>query len=366
MKSAEYFIIPGGTLLILLAFLIFLKSKKNKTNQFHLNYILVHFFTLIIMTLLYLLMGIIGDFPFLFSLILFFHILSILAFALHVESAVKGHKATLTYIYALPVLAYIFVSILNEFDLYLLNYATDKVFVFDLKIRDALFFTDKKLVKDFTFGFFTAKIIFFSYKSIDKSFTIKKKMLYKAWIYSYCFILILMHLVSNLYYFNILGATFDSFFIIATQIITYLSLIFILTNPRILYYLPGIKEIAIFIKVKKENYFELINALVEKEMLYLNPRLTINELALKTGISVKNIRASILVATENNFNDYINHFRVQRAKTLIEANYLDKQTTVALGEKSGFNSHQSFFRAFKKVYNTSPALYAQKIGADLK
>ena len=38
-------------------------------------------------------------------------------------------------------------------------------------------------------------------------------------------------------------------------------------------------------------------------MLYLNPELTTNELALKTGISVKNIRASILVATENNFND---------------------------------------------------------------
>ena len=91
MKSAEYFIIPGGTLLILLAFLIFLKSKKNKTNQFHLNYILVHFFTLIIMTLLYLLIGIIGDFPFLFSLILFFHILSIFSF--RITRRVCGKRA---------------------------------------------------------------------------------------------------------------------------------------------------------------------------------------------------------------------------------------------------------------------------------
>ena len=97
-------------------------------------------------------------------------------------------------------------------------------------------------------------------------------------------------------------------------------------------------------------------------MLFMNPRLTINELALKTGISVKNIRASILVATENNFSDYINHFRVQKAESLIEANYLDKHTTVALGEKSGFNSHQSFFRAFKKVHQITPALFAQKIG----
>ena len=362
MKSAEYFILPVGIFLILLVFLVFLKSKKNKTNQFHLNYILAHFFTLISMVLLYLLIGMIGNYPFLFSLILFFHILSIIAFALHVESAIKGHKAKVTYYYAIPILAYVLVSILNEFDLYLLNYATDKTFLLNLQIRDSLYFTDKKIVKDFAFGFIEARIIFVSFKWIDKSFTIKKKKLYKVWIYSYCLLLILMHLVSNLYYFNILGSSFDSFFGIATQLTTGLSLIFILTNPRILYYLPRINEIAIFSRVKKENYFELINTLVENEMLFMNPRLTINELALKTGISVKNIRASILVATENNFNDYINHFRVQKAESLIEANYLDKHTTVALGEKSGFNSHQSFFRAFKKVHQITPALFAQKIG----
>jgi AraC-like DNA-binding protein len=106
--------------------------------------------------------------------------------------------------------------------------------------------------------------------------------------------------------------------------------------------------------------------LVEQEMLYLNTDLTINKLAIKTGVTAKNIRASILVETGKNFTDYINYFRVQKAASLLKENYLSKHTTVGLSEKSGFNSHQSFFRAFKKVYKTTPSLYAKKIGANLK
>lgn len=362
MKSAEFFLLPSGALLIILALFTFLRSKRNKTNQFHLDYILAHFIILILMVLLYLSIGVFGNTPAAFNLTIFFHILSIIAFALHVESAIKGHKAKLTYFYAIPILTYILVSILNEFDLYLLNYATEKSFFLNLRIEDTLYFSDKKLAKDFAFGFVLSRIIFISFNSIDKSPTVKKKSFYKAWIYTYCLITGLMHLFTTLYYFNFIGDSFDSIFMVMTQLATVLNLVFILANPGILYYLPRIKEIAIFTKVKKENYFEMINSLVEKEMLYLDPRLTISDLALKTGISVKNIRASILVATGTNFNDYINQFRVQKAESLLKANYLDKHTTVALGEKSGFNSHQSFFRAFKKVHQITPALFAQKIG----
>jgi AraC-like DNA-binding protein len=169
-----------------------------------------------------------------------------------------------------------------------------------------------------------------------------------------------MHLSSALYYFDFLGPDFENLFVTITKITTVLVPIFILINPGILYYLPRISKIAILTKVKKENYFEIINSLVEQEMLYLNTDLTINKLAVKTGVTAKNIRASILVATGKNFTDYINHFRVQKAASLLKENYLSKHTTIGLSEKSGFNSHQSFFRAFKKVYKTTPSLYAKK------
>jgi AraC-like DNA-binding protein len=366
MKSPDYFIAPFGILLVISALFFYLKIKRNKANQFHLDYILSHLLALIILLLLYLSIGVIGNSPLIFSLITLFHFLAMIAFSLHVESAIKGYQAKFNFMDAIPLFAYILIILLNEFDLYLINYPTSKKEFLNLEILDPYYFTDKKLIKDLAFIFITARIIFISLKSIDKSFTIKKKTIFKIWIYSYCLLVVVMHLFNSLYYFNFFGDVFDDFFTDFMKIATALGLVFILVSPGILIYLPRINEIAIFTRVKKENYFEIINSLVEQEMLYLNSGLTINTLALKTGISVKNIRASILLATEKNFSDYINHFRVQKSESLLKENYLDKHTTLALSEKSGFNSHQSFFRAFKKVHKITPALYAKKISAKLK
>ena len=140
-----------------------------------------------------------------------------------------------------------------------------------------------------------------------------------------------------------------------------LALMFIFMNPTILYYLPIIKKVAIYNKVVEQNYFEFIQLLIKKEKLYLNLKLTINDVSNGVGISKTNIRATILVNTEKNFNDYINLFRIEEAIKLIEANYLTTHTVVALGEKSGFNSHQSFFRAFKKIHDTTPYLYLNSL-----
>jgi AraC-like DNA-binding protein len=366
MKGIDYFIPPLGILLIILVLFTYLGLKRDKGNQFHLDYVLGHLLSLGLIVGLYLFIGVFGNSPRIFSLLIFFHIVSMIAFSLHVESAIKGHRAKLKFIYAIPLIAFLLVTLLNGYEVYLLNYPTNKKFFLGLEILDANYFSDKKLVKDFAIGFIIARIVIVSSISIDKSLTIKKKALFKLWIYSYCLLVVLMHLGSALYYFDFLGAGFENLFVGLTKIATVLSPIVILINPAILYYLPRISEIKIFTKVQKENYFEMINSLIAQEMLYLNTGLTINKLAVKTGISAKNIRASILVATEKNFTDYINHFRVQKAAALLNENYLSKHTTVALSEESGFNSHQSFFRAFKKVYRTTPALYAKKIGGNLK
>tara|TARA_B110000503_G_C6788531_1_gene266275 strand:- start:39 stop:200 length:162 start_codon:yes stop_codon:yes gene_type:complete len=37
--------------------------------------------------------------------------------------------------------------------------------------------------------------------------------------------------------------------------------------------------------------------------------------------------------------------------------FLESHSIYALGEECGFNSYQSFFRAFRKVHKTSPAKY---------
>ena len=128
MKGIEYFLSPLGVLLIIAALYTYLGLKRNRSNQFHLDYILAHLLALGLMVGLYLFIGIFGNSPHIFSLIIFFHILSMIAFSLHVESAIKGHQAKINFVYAIPLLAYLLVNVLNGFDLYLLNYPTNKKF----------------------------------------------------------------------------------------------------------------------------------------------------------------------------------------------------------------------------------------------
>jgi len=261
----------------------------------------------------------------------------------------------------IPILAYTGVSVLNSFDIYITGFYTKKVDFLMLKILDERYFSDKILTKGLVFLSLISRLIFISKKSIDLSYTVNRKRVYKIWVYSFCFLLTETLIISNLYYFGILNNSFDGSLNLLIRINAILSLVFILLNPSLLYYLPAINQKGVYSRVRKSNFFELIHALMEKEKVYLNPRLTIGEIAIRIGISVKNIRAAISLERGENFNDFVNHYRINYATSLINKKYLDTYTAVALGEKSGFNSHQSFFRAFKKINDTTPALYSNSL-----
>ena len=54
---------------------------------------------------------------------------------------------------------------------------------------------------------------------------------------------------------------------------------------------------------------------------------------------------------------FINEYRIETAKTLLKTNPNLKMEIIA--EQSGFNSNSTFYAAFKKVTNTTPAKYAK-------
>ena len=176
-------------------------------------------------------------------------------------------------------------------------------------------------------------------------------------VFSYCIILIARKILVSLYYFGVFNEDHYEHAFIITRIIGIISVIFLFLNPTILNYIPGIKDGAIFKRVTKKNYFSIIEKVIKNQKLYLKLRLTVNDITIAIGISEKDISAAILLNTKNNFNDYINKYRIDLALKLIDEEFLESHTTVALGEKCGFNSHQSFFRAFKKNKNTTPKEY---------
>jgi len=164
-----------------------------------------------------------------------------------------------------------------------------------------------------------------------------------------------------MYYFGGFNESYNDTINIIVRINSIITLLFIFTNPTILFYLPLIKKINVFNKISKENYFHLLQIVMKKEKLYLIKKLNIKVLAIQVGISVKKLRLTILINTGKTFNEFINDYRVERAQKLILSGFLKRHTTIALAEKCGFNSHQTFFRAFRKKTNVTPKIYLENL-----
>lgn len=60
--------------------------------------------------------------------------------------------------------------------------------------------------------------------------------------------------------------------------------------------------------------------------------------------------------------DYLNDYRIEEFKRLVDKDEYSKYTLTALAELCGFSSRTSFFRYFKKVIGITPNEYIRSIG----
>ena len=107
-----------------------------------------------------------------------------------------------------------------------------------------------------------------------------------------------------------------------------------------------------------EKLIERLSSQVFSEKLFTDPNLKIADIANKLSISRHELSKLINDSLDKNFTDYINEYRVEEAKSLIMNNSL--YTIEAIGNQSGFNSKSAFYKAFKKVTDTTPAKFKKQ------
>jgi AraC-like DNA-binding protein len=95
----------------------------------------------------------------------------------------------------------------------------------------------------------------------------------------------------------------------------------------------------------------------EKEKAYLNPELTLSELATKLNTNTSVLSAVINTGFGKNFNDFVNEYRVEEFKRKAAAPDSKHLTLLAIAFDCGFNSKATFNRAFKKVTDVSPKAF---------
>lgn len=108
-------------------------------------------------------------------------------------------------------------------------------------------------------------------------------------------------------------------------------------------------------------------AQIDKHVLtskaYINTDLTIVDLAENLKIHPRRLSTAINSVRKQNFNTYINQFRIKKAIKLLQSTDLKKYSMEGIGTEVGFNSKSAFYAAFKKVTGTTPIKYREQLVA---
>ncbi|MFC4477640.1 helix-turn-helix domain-containing protein [Flavobacterium chungangensis] len=114
--------------------------------------------------------------------------------------------------------------------------------------------------------------------------------------------------------------------------------------------------------VNQQN--DLINAqistlkqyMTEKEP-FLDPSLTIQELANQISIPVRDLSILINHHIDQHFFDFVNEYRIQKAMQILRDQSKNQLTVLEILYEVGFNSKSSFNTSFKKYTNLTPTAY---------
>lgn len=91
--------------------------------------------------------------------------------------------------------------------------------------------------------------------------------------------------------------------------------------------------------------------LMEDKQIYLNPNLTVENLVKELDTNTKSLHALLHNGMHTNFAQFINMYRVEHAKKLLETT---DYKVVEVAKLCGFNSAQVFHRVFVKMTGKTP------------
>lgn len=90
---------------------------------------------------------------------------------------------------------------------------------------------------------------------------------------------------------------------------------------------------------------------------FLDPSLTIQELANQIDISVRDLSILINHHMDQHFFDFVNEYRIQKAMGILKDQFRSQLTVLEILYEVGFNSKSSFNTSFKKHTNLTPTAY---------
>lgn len=117
--------------------------------------------------------------------------------------------------------------------------------------------------------------------------------------------------------------------------------------------LKGVEEVKLYFKLKE---------LLQKERLYLDPNLTLKNVADLLATNTKYLSQVVNNHAGKNFQFFINHYRIAESKKQI----LDKDnknlTLYGIALQCGFKNKSTFYKVFKEITGQTPREFQKQNG----
>lgn len=110
---------------------------------------------------------------------------------------------------------------------------------------------------------------------------------------------------------------------------------------------------------KASQHFNLLNELMKKDKLFLDPELTLVKLAQRINVSPKELSQIINQIENKNYSQYIAKYRIEEAMKYLKNPKYTNYKIATIAFESGFNSISSFNVAFKKIANCTAIDYRE-------
>ena len=242
--------------------------------------------------------------------------------------------------------------------------------LFGVELTNTLFMTSQYSAFVLTVAAFIISIAeTFRYRKMVQNEFTDFGMLQINWLWQFIFLLFPIILLwgFDLVYI-IMGGTGPSEFLSFTWMFIFIFLYFFsfkaFRNPNLFEHVPlSAKEKFGIQNEKKENHpcteenSSRIISEMENQQFYLNEELTLHSFAKEINMSSRLISSCINKNMGQNFNEWVNNYRVDKALQIIKSDEKNSLSIEGIGSDSGFKSRSAMYAAFNKKLGHSPGYY---------
>ena len=112
---------------------------------------------------------------------------------------------------------------------------------------------------------------------------------------------------------------------------------------------------------KDFQQFNKIKEKIQEEEFFTNPKLNLRSLSEAVGLKEKELSRLINDCGKVNFYRFINEYRIEKFKQLVQSSNTHHFTLLGLASEAGFSSKSTFYVAFKKLEGMTPKQYEKSI-----